>query len=316
MNMKVILTLMLLWRSNLADISDVYEGLKCRPNSMLPLGHPLLPNIFTNKSQPCAMWESGRFLGQAGDFVYEGLKICHNYTDGHFFQGKWINDCQLKWLQPRELRSALHDKTFIFEGDSIVRQLFLRLIFHVRGIPEIVEHPFHSDAVYAFNDTHDIFTVGSTFNAAALPNPRFISQFDWNPGVDNYPPPFSNYTLRVFGFHYWVNDATFLQRIVRFGNDKRDMYMTTPPTDLHFDAKNQWVQQKSHLPLEAMYDSQVFKRNAEDNMHFQCTFLSLAAQQISGSSIKAPSTGDCRDMVSLNMIQMMIHFVFNHSTSI
>ena len=87
------------------------------------------------------MWQTVRFLGQTETFTYGTSKSCHNYTTGHFFQGKWTNDCGVRWLQSDELRSALQGKSFIFEGDSLVRQLFLRLIFHVRGIPEIVEHP-------------------------------------------------------------------------------------------------------------------------------------------------------------------------------
>ena len=259
------------------------------------------------------MWQTGRFLSQAESqtFTYGTSKSCHNYTTGHFFQGKWTNDCGVRWLQPDELRSALQGKSFVFEGDSLVRQLFLRLIFHVRGIPEIVEHPFHSDAVYAFNGTHDIFTVGTTFHPDELPNPTFIAQFDWNPGVANYPSPFANYTLRVFGFHYWINDATFLQRVLKFGDDKRDLHMTTPPTEQNFDAKNRWVSQKPHLPLETMFQTQVFRRNEEDNLHFGCTFLTLTAQQLTGGTIRAPISGDCRDMINLNMIQMMIHFIYN-----
>lgn len=297
---------------SLGAASDVYEGITCRPNSMLPLSdRSKLPKIFTSITQPCAMWQTGRFLSPEEPFAYGTIKSCHNYTSGYFFQGKWTNDCGVRWLQPEELRSALQGKSFVFEGDSMVRQLFLRLIFYVRGIPEMVEHPFHSDAVYALNGTHDIFTVGAMFHPDELLNPTFIAQFDWNPGVENYPPPFSNYTLRVFGFHYWINDATFLQRVLKFGDDKRDLHMTTPPTEQSFDAKNRWVSQKPHLPLETMFHSQVFRRNVEDNMHFGCTFLSLTAQQLTGGTIRAPLTGDCRDMINLNMIQMMMHFIYN-----
>jgi len=45
-------------------------------------------------------------------------------------------------------------------GDSTVRQVFLRLVFYLRGYENMAEHYFHTDAIYKFNHTHDQLVIG------------------------------------------------------------------------------------------------------------------------------------------------------------
>ena len=45
---------------------------------------------------------------------------------------------------------CLRGRVLAFEGDSLTRQIFLRLIWRLRALPVIVEHYFHSGAYYAF----------------------------------------------------------------------------------------------------------------------------------------------------------------------
>ena len=210
----------------------------------------------------------------------------------------------MPWLSPLQLRASLTTKRFIFEGDSLTRQLFMRLIYHARGYSDIVEYPFHLDAMYAFNDTHDVFRIGSSWIANAIENPSFIAVFEWNPGMTLYPPFVAEFSVRVLGFHYWINDQTFLQRINGFGNDRRNIHVSTPPTDQSFELKNQWVSQAAHLPLKEMHDANVFERNEEDHMHFQCSFYLT----VEAGKVKMPRTGDCRDMINSNLLMILVNY--------
>ena len=142
------------WGFAMAENS--YEGLKCRhPMTLLQSGLSGLPlmeaNIFTGRGRPCTLWESGRFLVPLSEFKLPTAKLCSNFDNGSFVHGKWVvaggGDCAIQWLRPLELRSALRNLTLVFMGDSLVRQLFLRLVSYLRGIPDQLERPFHTDAV-------------------------------------------------------------------------------------------------------------------------------------------------------------------------
>ena len=299
--------------------------------SLLQNAAPLLDaNIFTGRGRPCTQWELGRFLVPVEPFTPPKLsKPCDNFDNGSFKHGRWVvvsdSDCTAQWLHPMALRGALHNKSIVFMGDSLVRQLFLRLVSYLRGIPDQVERPFHTDAVYAFNATHDYFFNGRTWANSMLPNAVFKAHFFWDHNAGNVNPRnlVPGYSVRVLGFHYHMADEGFMARVPRnYGGDNRTLYMTTPTNDnvnnndSRFDARNTWIRQQPHLPLEAMARTRVIGRS-EDNMHFQCSFDCPALfEQVYDADplpllrkkIRMPFSGDCRDMINLNMIMMTTHF--------
>ena len=63
------------------------------------------------------------------------------------------------FLDVRELFECLDGRALVFKGDSLTRQLFLRIVWWLRGLPLIVEHHFHRYAAYTFNTTHDSLEV-------------------------------------------------------------------------------------------------------------------------------------------------------------
>lgn len=214
-------------------------------------------------------------------------------------------------------------------GDSLVRQLFLRLVSYLRGIPDQVERPFHTDAIYAFNATHDLFFNGKTWNPTMIPNAIFKAHFFWdhNAGKNGKARGLvPGYSARVLGFHYHIaSEEGFMGRVPRdYGGDNRTLFMNTPTSgrvrqnDSRFDVRNAWIRQQPHLPLEAMSHTQVFGRS-EDNIHFACSFDCPALlEQVYDTDplalqIRMPFSGDCRDMINLNMIMMITHFAASAS---
>lgn len=58
--------------------------------------------------------------------------------------------------------SALRGKRVVLSGDSMVRQLFIRLVAALRGatvVAQPAQFVFHSSAIYAMNGTHDWLCV-------------------------------------------------------------------------------------------------------------------------------------------------------------
>ena len=298
---------LVLWATQIQS-STHYRGLNCLQKLGDSDDIESIPNVLLPGQIPCVVWESGKFLDTKlpiRNFNGPGDDCKHGrYSPGFFHHGRWLSSCTVPWLSPLQLRASLAAKRFIFEGDSLTRQVFMRLIYHARGFSDIVEYPFHLDAMYAFNDTHDVFRIGSTWSASAIENPRFIAVFEWNPGMTPYPPFVADFSVRVLGFHYWINDQTFLQRINGFGNDRRNIHVSTPPTDQSYELKNRWINQTAHLPLKEMHDANVFERNEEDHMHFQCSFY----LQVEAGKVKMPRTGDCRDMINLNLLMIIVNY--------
>ena len=66
----------------------------------------------------------------------------------------------MRWLGRAEIEECARGKLLIFQGDSLTRQLFNRLIWWVRGIPSVVEHYYQEDAYYSFSEqAGDAFTL-------------------------------------------------------------------------------------------------------------------------------------------------------------
>ena len=63
------------------------------------------------------------------------------------------------WFSSSEVLSCLAGQLLVFEGDSLTRQAFLRLVWWLRGSTHMVEHYFSQHAAYTFNATDDSFVI-------------------------------------------------------------------------------------------------------------------------------------------------------------
>lgn len=70
------------------------------------------------------------------------------------------------------VRSRLHIALY---GDSTVRQIFLRLVFFLRGYSVLAEHYYHTDSIYKLNGTHDNLYIGG------------YDSHEWYQDIDSYP---------------------------------------------------------------------------------------------------------------------------------
>jgi hypothetical protein len=114
-----------------------------------------------------ALWSGGTITPGVAfehDIEYYDAKHCNDTRTmkgdrGYFRQGRWTDRklnrtreiemgivreyCEYHWFCPEEMYSALENYVLIFIGDSILRQMFNRLIWHHRGLQEIIEHYYH-----------------------------------------------------------------------------------------------------------------------------------------------------------------------------
>ena len=72
--------------------------------------------------------------------------------------GAWMGQGYV-WFSPADMLACFAGRIIVFEGDSLTRQLFLRLVWWVRGVTHLVEHYFSQHASYTFNTTHDNLTI-------------------------------------------------------------------------------------------------------------------------------------------------------------
>jgi hypothetical protein len=203
-------------------------------------------------------------------------------------------------------------------GNSLVRQIFLRLVWHARDIPIIIEHYFHLDAYYVFNGTHDYLGVRETYNktTCVIQNPLFVAEYQWSEGNGHYQNTdrASKFDLTVSGYTYFnFNEAELIKgmstAVTELGSSM--MLLTVPMVAWKEAAKenegdlrvvNKWIEQNNryHLPLNEMAETKVFGKNPADNVHFQCGFLINFGDPVT-DKVKMPANGDCSDKINLNL---------------
>jgi hypothetical protein len=71
-----------------------------------------------------------------------------------------------------------------------------------------------------------------------------------------------------------------------------------------------WVAQKGGqiIPADRIESAHAFFLNQIDRLHTQCSFLKRFPLQV-GHDIKTPFTGDCRDLFSLNCVQILLRML-------
>jgi hypothetical protein len=288
------------------------------PSSLQPLGHRLHSRRNTTSSSSST---NSMLRGMKARL----RKMCPKFDGGEFVRGRWKKACSYPWLSARELRSRVAGKHIAIIGDSMLRQLFMRFVWHARGYEEIIESYFHTDAFYVFNGTHDYLAIqheySSTAAQAALVNPVFALSYTWD-SDQKHLLKYPDADLRVTFPTYWnvtvsrANDSVRLLRVAD-APGLSTLYGTVPqrvpPAPESYSAAvaaaNAWIKRKRYfLPLEEMSRKNVFLRNEEDGTHFQCGMIHHWGEQASGE-FKSPVTKDCRDMVNLNAVMLIVHYL-------
>ena len=120
-------------------------------------------------------------------------------------------------LDRRTLFSVLKGERIVFSGDSMVRQMYLRLIEMIRNDRpekedefEYIEHYYHQDSYYAASAEKDVLLLSKSGNAKDyFPDPsaiQFELLFIWDPFPAKFSrAPFTTMkpTVVLASFMYW-----------------------------------------------------------------------------------------------------------------
>ncbi len=145
------------WKSPITvQPARAWRGTACYPGSELhDCPYPKL--CFHNST--CTFWKTGEFLESSvisssikplgsrkpanttkaarSNSLARGMKtrlqkLCPKFDGGEFVRGKWKKACAYPWLSAREFRSRVAGKHIAIIGDSMLRQLFMRMVWHAR----------------------------------------------------------------------------------------------------------------------------------------------------------------------------------------
>jgi hypothetical protein len=137
--------------------------------------------------QYCAMWESGNFQLPVHDppmhlpalesllpHKFNCTESPHDFCSSEFPHGIHLNELMgnaqyypsnsLSSTQERwyDFTNIPPEVVFGMQGNSLIKNVFLRLIAWIGGIPWVTDHFAHSDMLYIANATHDYFLIAET----------------------------------------------------------------------------------------------------------------------------------------------------------
>ena len=322
-----------------------YLGIECHENSSFILQNvskfiPHVPFQYQNLStgvEHCMIWKSGTFFyALSNHYIHHNVdqsysqnesRITSYSTNFTFVNETWANPYAISvndstsiipWLSFNQLRHHLNGFHFVFQGDSMVRQIFLRMIWHIRGLDIIIEQSFHRDAYYTFNASHDMLSIG-VGERESVYEPTFTAEFIWDPVLEN-TTTFELYVnstnvVYVVSLLYWEL-RYYRGEILEKFRSPHTLFVSIPSYGNHkiatmvINYRNGWFRNQGlYLPLAEMAETQVFLRNKEDGMHFQCSSPDGPVKVVKDEpTFKAPSNKDCRDMINLNLVMILAHY--------
>eukprot|EP01061_Rhynchopus_euleeides_P038930 TRINITY_DN66765_c0_g1_i1.p1 TRINITY_DN66765_c0_g1~~TRINITY_DN66765_c0_g1_i1.p1 ORF type:complete len:269 (+),score=68.96 TRINITY_DN66765_c0_g1_i1:35-808(+) len=238
--------------------------------------------------------------------------------------------------------SALRGRRIVFSGDSMVRQMYLRLIELIRvdrpalePFLDFAEHFYHENSYYAANRTADALIIGRDFpQAGRLPiqDPVLELLFVWDPQPNQYSKlPFTllNTTDIIAAHMYWWTEAQGFSSIDSYVSEVGDFmrnatggvrffYMTTPralpPSAIgNLHARNAYVKSKwdelrhpqvNVLDFASFTSKRSFPRT-RDGMHYQCSFRRGYPKAIKLRKSKILD-GGCGDTVNRNWAHVLV----------
>lgn len=344
------------WHPHVAKpLPSLFAGVECHsisPSSVCPMPHACCCN------STCIMWKRGELrhlptFSSAADLATARLQLpapCHirNFmqaSKSFFLNDTWTyaQHCSMTSYTPLETDLLLRGHSIVFYGDSLLRQLFNRLVWHLRGIDEVIEQYYHANAFYARNTTHDFLYIGPDdhmgtkhrlFSLKAknlVDNPTLELIYIWEPRLEDpdhadthlewAKEDFRNFTL-VMGLNHWFAEDDFqtklvLPQIERFQNPTKYPhlnFMWYPTPSNTYWQRNQFFQKfvngsKSWiLPTELMANASTYLHNRGDYIHYQCGFNVKFPSPIENMDrFNIPESRDCRDMFEFNIMQVMLN---------
>lgn len=139
-----------------------YTGLDCLRDSTASLECPL-PSLCDAGPPLCTLPHEGVFAEPPLPRPLAAPCATAADADGSFQAGVWTpkSGCQLECVGAAHARSVLQGRSLVLIGDSMVRQLFVRLVALLRGQTAVGQpYRFHESGLYRANASHDDLCAG------------------------------------------------------------------------------------------------------------------------------------------------------------
>lgn len=312
-------------------------------------GQPWLEHFA--RVEGCSLPSRGRFESFAAE---RGAAPCATacYAPlGNGTAGTWVSQTEWRpagcscsmWYSTAGVHRCLAGRALVFQGDSLTRQLFTRLISWLRDLDVVVEHHFHRHAAYRFDPLGDELTLDwfaglrDSFLTEQLEKASpgeahllFREQYsDVRPLEETVlaamakagrlagvvSGKFGNFELRWPAGkpgEPWKKDTLSLDEMNDSGGAphyyRRNSLNVGASTtqDVALDLEPMPGQYQWDLP--GGWSSQLKWRKlrilGDDDAHFQCTFAPPWPADVAGW--KMPFNGDCRDIINLNAVQALL----------
>ncbi|KAJ9448195.1 hypothetical protein DIPPA_03911 [Diplonema papillatum] len=253
--------------------------------------------------------------------------------------------CSLHMFSRNDILSLLKGKRVLFTGDSMMRQMYIRLIAFLRGETVIGEHYYHTDSYYAINDDEDVLKVMEGLPKQQLLKsgaPLFEMLYMWDPFPQKFKRSFSAIKpdIHFSSFMYWWKGKDpfssidgYLSAIAshakREGSAYQFYFLTTPWTAPHTFGgveddrrvpRNEYVASRIAdrreaerlanlhvLDFAAFAATRIFKKTP-DGIHYMCIWRPGYPKQVQKREQKIKVNG-CSDPVNYHWVNVMLNYV-------
>ena len=276
-------------------------------------------------------------------------------------QGSWVAptvwaprcvaEARYSWHDFAGALSCLAGRLLIFEGNSLARQLFMRLVWFLRGSPLAFEHYVHRNLGYTVTRHGDAFEmigssrlspqtpeapsdaaelrafVAKSLNASSEQEEAFASLLFVQYGHGEYSRKLRSEwgENALAGTVVQVQDGRPVFRIsgagdgpdggvtidldvMNDGNGASHYYSRNMLLVGHID-RHRWGQSVPLVHRQQYGHAKPLgtqpRMLLHEDIHFMCTFGPMWPEEVRGW--KMPQNGDCRDLLNLNAVQLVLH---------
>jgi len=229
-------------------------------------------------------------------------------------------------------------RRIVSSGVSLDRQVFLRTVAHLRGFEATMEHYFDGHAVYARNGTHGVLSLHDELVmgqvAGYLAGPRMV-ELEFRRAPSNIPNQWeldlskpqvlamavnihrAEHCFEVSKFPEQVNallsGSPYLEHVLwlttasRHGKWEEDYSRRNAAMRVWaVEAQKRLNVTVTVVGVDKLVEQSPWERNAGgDDAHFQCSSLNEYPAYIRLNEIKTPDSADCRDLLNLNVVQLI-----------
>ena len=307
---------------------------------------------FCDRKDRCAQWAGGTYHSTPSKCTTRVENKCNSaqLTTELIEKGLWdaeqkvfsVPGCSLQSYTRHDILNLLKGKRILITGDSMMRQVFLRLIDILRGQPYSIEHYYHTDSYYVSSYTDDKIVVGITSEKA--PNVIADKVFEMYYFWDHHPSKFKKIfewvkpDIHIASFMYWwkgrepfTDIDKYMKTIVQYakvrGPDYKYFYLTTPWTkkgtfggvederriprneymiDLLTSLSSKADVKNTKILDFASYAAVKHFNKTGDGIHYMCIWRPEFPKQIKIKDSKFKPDG-CEDPVGANWARLMLN---------